>query len=296
VNKGLGVGGGLMVYLDLTHIPAETLDRKLGGILEIYEKFRGDDPRREPMRIFPAVHYSMGGLWVGYDADDQGMPIAGSPANQATNIRGLYAAGEVDHQYHGANRLGANSLLSCIYGGMLAGPAVVSYSTDLHQLAAELPSALFEQEERRWTERFEQIARMDGTENAYQIHHELGRWMVENVTIVRDNAKLRETEEKILELRERWRRLNVLDTQMWANQAVAFANQLWNMLELARLITVAAEARNESRGAHYKPEFPERDDENWLKTTIAEYSPDGPKLSYEPVDTSLVRPVARKYD
>jgi succinate dehydrogenase / fumarate reductase flavoprotein subunit len=77
---------------------------------------------------------------------------------------------------------------------------------------------------------------------------------------------------------------------------VAFANQLWNMLELARLITVAAEARNESRGAHYKPEFPERDDENWLKTTIAEYSPDGPKLSYEPVDTSLVRPVARKYD
>jgi succinate dehydrogenase / fumarate reductase flavoprotein subunit len=224
------------------------------------------------------------------------MPIVGSPANQATNIRGLYAAGEVDHQYHGANRLGANSLLSCIYGGMLAGPAVISYSTDLDELASELPSTLFEQEERRWTERFEQIGRMDGTENAYEIHYELGRWMVENVTIVRDNAKLRETENKILELRERWHRLNVLDTQMWANQAVAFANQLWNMLELARLITVAAEARNESRGAHYKPEFPERDDENWLKTTIAEYSPDGPKLSYEPVDTSLIRPVARKYD
>lgn len=296
VNRGLGIGGQMMVYLDLTHIPADTLDRKLGGILEIYEKFRGDDPRHEPMRIFPAVHYSMGGLWVGYDAGDDGIPIGTSPENHATNIPGLYAVGEVDSQYHGANRLGANSLLSCIYGGMLAGPAVISYASTLDETSDELEPTLFENEQKRWEERFQELARMDGTENAYQLQYELGQWMVENVTIVRHNDKLKETDGKIRELQERWKKLNVLDTQMWANQAVAFANQLWHMLELARVITLAALQRDESRGAHFKPDFPSRDDEHWLKTTIAEHTPDGPKLTYQPVDISLVQPVARKYD
>lgn len=296
VNKGLGIDGQLMVYLDLTHIPAEELDRKLGGILEIYEKFRGTDPRHEPMRIFPAVHYSMGGLWVDYEATSDGMPIVGSAKNQATNIPGLYACGEVDHQYHGANRLGANSLLSCIYGGMLAGPAVITYADGLEKITEDLDTSLFDAESRRWTERFEEIGKMDGPENAYQIQYELGKWMVENVTIVRYNDRLRETDNKIQELQDRWSRLNVLDTQMWMNQAVAFANQLWYMLELARVITLGALQRDESRGAHFKPDFPTRNDEEWLKTTIAEYSPDGPKFSYQPVDISLARPVARKYD
>ena len=100
----------LCVYLDLTHIPRETLDRKLGGILEIYEKFQGVDPRNAPMKIFPAVHYSMGGLWVDYEKSENGGLVEGSPRNQQTNIQGLYAIGECDYQYHGANRLGANSL------------------------------------------------------------------------------------------------------------------------------------------------------------------------------------------
>jgi len=103
-----------MVYLDLTHIDRATLDRKLEGILEIYEKFVGDDPRDTPMKIFPGVHYTMGGLWV--DSD------------QRTNIEGLYAAGECDYSIHGANRLGANSLLSCIYGGFIGGPHAVKYA------------------------------------------------------------------------------------------------------------------------------------------------------------------------
>lgn len=295
VNKGLGIDGGMMVYLDLTHIPAETLDRKLGGILEIYEKFQGVDPRHEPMKIFPAAHYSMGGLWVGYEANGDGMPIPGSPSNQATNIPGLYAAGEVEFQYHGANRLGANSLLSCIYGGMLAGPSAVSYASALKEASAELSSSLLEREQKKWTQRFEDIGNMSGGENPYKLQYELGKWMVENVTIVRFNDKLKATDEKLQELQERWHKLNVLDTQMWVNQSLAFVNQLWNMLELARVITLGALARDESRGAHYKPDFPERDDENWLKTTIAEHTPDGPKLSYLPVDTSLAKPVARKY-
>ncbi len=103
-----------MVYLDLTHIDRETLNRKLEGILEIYEKFVGDDPREVPMKIFPGMHYTMGGLWVDY--------------NQATNIKGIFAAGECEYGYHGANRLGANSLVSCIYGGFVAGPQAVLYA------------------------------------------------------------------------------------------------------------------------------------------------------------------------
>src|SRR5205814_2261588 len=127
-DMGLGINGEDAVYLDVSHIPAATLDRKLGGIMEIYEKFQGVDPRHEPMKIFPAVHYSMGGLWCDYEADGKGTLVAGSPRQQSTNIPGLYATGECDYGYHGANRLGANSLLSCIYAGMIGGPSMISYA------------------------------------------------------------------------------------------------------------------------------------------------------------------------
>ncbi len=113
-EHNLGIDGQPMVYLDLTHIDRKILDRKLEGILEIYEKFVGDDPRDTPMKIFPGMHYTMGGLWVDFE--------------QRTNIEGLYAAGECDYSIHGANRLGANSLLSCIYGGFIAGPHAVKYA------------------------------------------------------------------------------------------------------------------------------------------------------------------------
>src|ERR1700691_5262732 len=116
-EMGLGIDGKPMVYLDLTHIDRKILDRKLEGILEIYEKFVGDDPRVTPMKIFPGMHYTMGGLWVDF--------------NQMTNIPGLFAAGECEYQYHGANRLGANSLVSCIYGGGIAGPNAVKYARGL---------------------------------------------------------------------------------------------------------------------------------------------------------------------
>ena len=114
---GLGLDGQPMVYLDLTHIDRETLNRKLEGILEIYEKFVGDDPREVPMKIFPGMHYTMGGLWV--------------DNNQMTNIPGLFAAGECEYQYHGANRLGANSLVSCIFGGFTAGPIALKYAKNV---------------------------------------------------------------------------------------------------------------------------------------------------------------------
>ncbi len=296
VNKGLGVDGKLCVYLDLTHVPRATLMRKLEGILEIYEKFTGEDPCDVPMKIFPAVHYSMGGLWCDYERTSDGFVDLGSVKNHMTNVPGLYAAGECEYQYHGANRLGANSLLSCVYAGQVSGPAAVKWAQNQAKSGAETPSSVFAAAEKKWADHFAALAKRQGPENPYQIHEELGRWMLENVTIVRENGKLRETDAKILELSERYQKASVLDNGQWANAPLAFMNQLGNMLHLSRVITLGALARDESRGSHYKPDFPKRDDEKWLKTTIAEFAPSGPKFSYEPVDVSLCTPVERKYD
>lgn len=296
VNKGLGVDGRMCVYLDLTHIPRATLMRKLEGILEIYEKFTGEDPCDVPMKIFPAVHYSMGGLWVDYERTADGFVDLGSPKNHMSNVPGLYAIGEAEYQYHGANRLGANSLLSCVYAGQIGGPAAMVYAKNQAKAGTETPSSVYENAEARWTARFAELARREGPENPYRLHEELGRVMLENVTIVRENGKLRETDAKILELMDRWQRASVLDNGQWANAPLSFMNQLWNMLHLARVVTLGALARDESRGAHYKPEFPKRDDANWMKSTIADFTPDGPRLRYEPIDVSLCKPVERKYD
>lgn len=282
VDLKLGINGENMVYLDLTHKDPKELDVKLGGIIEIYEKFVGEDPRKVPMKVFPAVHYSMGGLWVDY--------------NHMTNIPGLFACGECDYQYHGANRLGANSLLSSIFGGMVAGPKAIEYMRGLKKSAEDLPSSLYEQAKKREEEKFEQILKMDGDENPYKLHQELGQWMTANVTVVRYNDRLKKTDEKIQELMERYKRINVHDTSRYLNQAASFTRQLWNMFELARVITIGALLRNESRGAHYKPEFPERNDEEWLKTTKARFTPDGPAFEYEDVDVSLIKPRPRRYD
>src|SRR5699024_1905105 len=396
VNQKLGINGENMVYLDLSHKDPKELDVKLGGIIEIYEKFVGEDPRKVPMKIFPAVHYSMGGLWVDYD--------------QMTSIPGIFAAGECDYSQHGGNRLGANSLLSAIYGGSVAGPKAIEYIAGLDKQVEELPSELFEgrekveqekfedlmrSEERRvgreggerraqehggarkqsgtgrergvwlmaflfsgrrrhtrskrdWSsdvcssdlsllsaiyggsvagpkaieyidgldkhvedlpselfegrekveqEKFEDLMKMEGSENAYQIHQELGEWMTDNVTVVRDNEKLLKTDEKIKELLERWDNISINDTSSWSNQGVMFTRQLKNMLHLARVITIGAYNRNESRGAHYKPEFPDRNDEEWLKTTVATFNEetDEPEFTYEDVDVSLIEPRARDY-
>ena len=281
VDLKLGINGENMVYLDLSHKDPKELDVKLGGIIEIYEKFMGDDPRKIPMKIFPAVHYSMGGMWVDY--------------NQMTNIPGLFAAGECDYQYHGANRLGANSLLSAIFGGMVAGPKAIEYIKGLKKSAEDVPSTIYEQERKKQEEKFERILKLDGTENPYSLHKELGEWMTDNMTVVRYNDRLKATIEKIKELKERYQNINVNDTSRWSNQGASFTRQLWNMLELAEAMTVGALMRDESRGAHYKPEFPERNDEKFLKTTLAKWTPDGPQISYEDVDISLIPPRKRDY-
>lgn len=283
VNQRLGINGENMVYLDLSHKDPHELDVKLGGIIEIYEKFVGEDPHKVPMKIFPAVHYSMGGIWVDFD--------------QMTNIPGVFACGECDYSQHGANRLGANSLLSSIYGGMVAGPNAVKYLDELETKAADLPESLYTDRVKEEEEKFEELMNMRGTENAYKLHEELGKWMTENVTVVRENPKLLKTDEKIQELLERWEHINIEDTSRFSNQAVMFTRQLKNMMHLARVVTMGAYHRDESRGAHYKPDFPERDDENFLKTTIAKFdkAKNEPVFTYEDVDISLIKPRKRDY-
>ena len=283
VDMKLGINGENMVYLDLSHKDPKELDIKLGGIIEIYEKFMGDDPRKVPMKIFPAVHYSMGGLWV----DD----------HQQTNIPGLFAAGECDFSQHGANRLGANSLLSAIYGGMVAGPNAVNYIKGLKKGTDSISSTVFDSHVKQEQEKWDNIMAMDGTENAYILHKELGEWMTDNVTVVRYNDKLLKTDEKIQELMERYKNININDTSKWSNQGATFTRQLQNMLQLARVITIGAYNRNESRGAHYKPDFPDRNDEDFLKTTMAKFTgkDTAPAFHYEDVDTSLITPRKRDY-
>jgi len=281
VNQKLGINGENRVYLDLSHKDPKELDVKLGGIIEIYEKFTGDDPRKIPMQIFPAVHYSMGGMWVDY--------------NQMTNIPGLFAAGECDYQYHGANRLGANSLLSAIFGGMVAGPKAVEYIKGLKKSSEDISSAVFEREQKRQSDIYTNITGMNGTENAYVLHKELGELMTNNMTVVRYNDKLEATIQTIKELKQRYKNININDTAKWNNAGVAFTRQLWNMLELSEAMTLGALLRNESRGAHYKPDFPNRNDDDFLKTTVATWTKEGPKISYEDVDVSLIPPRVRDY-
>jgi succinate dehydrogenase / fumarate reductase flavoprotein subunit len=278
---GMGLDGQPMVYLDVTHIDRDTLNRKLEGILEIYEKFVGDDPREVPMKIFPGMHYTMGGLWVDF--------------NQHTNVPGIFAAGEADYSIHGANRLGANSLLSCINGGFLAGPNAIDYAKSLSAAPGDGGHAA---ELKRQQQKNAALLANPGTENPFKLWRELGDTMTKHATIIRYNAGLEEADAKIVELLDRYKNVNLSDKTQWANTSFAFARQLQNMLLLARVIVQGARLRDESRGAHYKPDFPDRNDEKFLKTTKATFdaTTNAPSFSYAEVDTSLIPPRPRKYD
>ena len=280
-EHGLGLESQPMVYLDLTHIDRATLDRKLGGILEIYEKFVGVDPHDNPMKIFPGMHYTMGGIWVDF--------------NQMTNIPGIFAAGECEYQYHGANRLGANSLVSCIFGGFITGPNAMRYAKSLEAQEGEGGAAV---EVARQAEINAKLLKNEGTENPFKLWRELGATMTEHATVIRYNKGLQKADEKIVELLDRYKKVNLSDRSQWANTSFAFARQLKNMLELSRTIVLGAQLRDESRGAHYKPDFPDRNDEQFLKTTLASYTgaPEGPKITYEEVDTQWIKPRPRRYD
>ncbi|MCY2980602.1 MAG: succinate dehydrogenase flavoprotein subunit [Planctomycetota bacterium] len=319
VNEGLSIDPTRMcVYLDLTHIPRAELDRKLGGILEIYEKFQGVDPRDEPMKIFPAVHYSMGGLWVDYEANADGGLLPGSPRNQSTNIPGLYAIGECDYQYHGANRLGANSLLSCIFSGLFSAPGIVNWMKG-NKAVADLPKSIYEKAIATQEARHKKLlSNTSGDENPYLIHQELGDVMTRSATVVRDNKQLTEAYDKVCELSERAAKCALSDTGNWTNQNVIFTKAVQDMFPSAKCILKGALHRDESRGAHYKPAFTmpslnatepaakRKEAEGWcdafelnnkkfLKSTICTWNGIEPEMSFEDVDTRLLPPRPRMY-
>ncbi len=320
VNESLSVEADKQcVYLDLTHIPVQELDRKLGGILEIYEKFQGVDPRVMPMKIFPAVHYSMGGLWADYEPSADGGLVEGSPTNMVTNIPGLYAIGECNYQYHGGNRLGANSLLSCIFDGLFVAPGIETLLQSLDKSAADQEASLFDNAVKQQQDLHDQLlSRATGGENPYLIHQQLGDVMTKAATVVRRNDQLQEALEKVEELAERAERCSLSDTGKWTNQNVVFTKALIDMFPLARTLVKGALARDECRGAHYKPDFAmpcltaedpverraqaeawcdrfEENNRKWLKSTIAVWKGNDVELSYEDVNTSLVPPRPRLY-
>lgn len=289
---GLGIDGESQVYLDITHL-SEEKKHKLEAVLDIYQKFTGDDPRKTPMKIFPAVHYSMGGAWVDWPAADD--PDRDFRFRQMTNLPGCFNCGESDYQFHGANRLGANSLVSCIFGGLVAGDEVPRYLDSLARGYDSVPSSVYEEAVGIEEAFKEDLLKRNGPENVHKLHEELADYMVRHVTVKRSNQDLVLTLDKIKELRERYKNITLDDKGMFANQTLQFAHQFRSMLELALVITKGALLRNEFRGSHFKPEFPKRDDAQWLKTTLASYAEEEPQISYEPVDTRHIEPEKRDY-
>ena len=309
-EHGMGIGGEHKVYLDLTHLDPVFVEKRLHAILEIYRKFQGVDPVTNPMVISPCMHYSMGGLWVDFERDETtGGMKASSPRNHATNIPGLYACGECDYAYHGANRLGANSLLSASYSGRVAGEAMAAYCKGKSSEAT--PQAMLESELTRQREINEGFVKSDGPENPFTIHRELGEVMLGKVNAVRENTELDGAIGEIKALQERFENISLGETGSWSNNSLATVRQIHEMLILGEVIARSARERDECRGAHYKPEFelkipegkfpgdPEfeayrtkwkANNDEWLKTTVAEHTADGPKISYEEVDISVLPP------
>jgi succinate dehydrogenase / fumarate reductase flavoprotein subunit len=214
-----------------------------------------------------------------------------------SNLTGCFVAGEADYQYHGANRLGANSLLSCIFGGLVCGVEIPRYLETLSSSYADLDERPFKAA-LQFEENFKQdLMNRNGKENIHLLHEDLSKVMIRNVTVKRSNKDLATTLDSIKEIRERYQKISLDDRGTLLNQTYIFANQFNSMLELAMIITKGALLRDEFRGSHFKPEFPERDDKNWLKSTIATYDPkkDEPVISYEPIDTPYLKPIQRDY-
>lgn len=296
---GFGVGGGRMVYLDLSFKPREELERKLGGIIEIYRKFVGEDPCEVPMKIFPGVHYSMGGLWTTYTpkSDLRGME-KGAPNNMMTNVAGLYAFGEVNYQYHGANRLGANALLSCIFDGLFCGVSVVNFVRGRSARPASAAEAsLFDAGVKGEEQINRGLVESKGRENPYAIAKDLGDLMTDASTVVKTGERLAAGLKGLAVLRDRFRNVGLADGSGWLNQNVAWARSVGDMLALADPILRGGLLREESRGSHYREDFPERDDERFMKTSVAEHDPatGESRITFEKIEAGLVTPRKRTY-
>jgi succinate dehydrogenase / fumarate reductase, flavoprotein subunit len=288
IREGRGCGPeGDHVYLDLTHLPPEQLDAKLPDITEFARTYLGIEPYTDPIPIQPTAHYAMGGIPTNVEGEVL--------ADNTTVVPGLYAAGEVACvSVHGANRLGTNSLLDINVFGKRAGIAAAEYSQKADYV--ELP----EDPARLVLDQVEQLRDATGTERVSVLRRELQETMDANVMVFRTEQTIKTAVEKIAELRERYKNVSIQDKGRRFNTDLLEAIELGNLLDLAEVMAVSALARKESRGGHYREDYPNRDDVNFMRHTMAyrEVGDDGTesiRLDYKPVVQTRYQPMERKY-
>ncbi|MFF5535000.1 succinate dehydrogenase flavoprotein subunit [Streptomyces cinerochromogenes] len=288
IREGRGCGPeGDHVYLDLTHLPPEQLDAKLPDITEFARTYLGIEPYTDPIPIQPTAHYAMGGIPTNVEGEVL--------ADNTTVVPGLYAAGEVACvSVHGANRLGTNSLLDINVFGRRAGIAAAEYSAKADFV--ELP----ENPESFVVEQIERLRNSTGSERVATLRRELQETMDANVMVFRTEQTIKTAVEKIAELRERYQNVAIQDKGKRFNTDLLEAIELGNLLDLAEVMAVSALARKESRGGHYREDYPNRDDVNFMRHTMAyrEVGADGSetvRLDYKPVVQTRYQPMERKY-
>ncbi|MGW3986605.1 succinate dehydrogenase flavoprotein subunit [Streptomyces sp. NPDC004830] len=288
IREGRGCGPeGDHVYLDLTHLPPEQLDAKLPDITEFARTYLGIEPYTDPIPIQPTAHYAMGGIPTNVEGEVL--------ADNTTVVPGLYAAGEVACvSVHGANRLGTNSLLDINVFGKRAGIAAAEYSqkADFVELPENPAELVLEQVER--------LRNSTGAERVAELRRELQETMDANVMVFRTEQTIKTAVEKIAELRERYKNVAIQDKGKRFNTDLLEAIELGNLLDLAEVMAVSALARKESRGGHYREDYPNRDDVNFMRHTMAyrEVGADGSetvRLDYKPVVQTRYQPMERKY-
>ena len=288
IREGRGCGPeGDHVYLDLTHLPPEQLDAKLPDITEFARTYLGIEPYTDPIPIQPTAHYAMGGIPTNVEGEVL--------ADNTTVVPGLYAAGEVACvSVHGANRLGTNSLLDINVFGKRAGIAAAEYAQKAEFV--ELP----ENPAELVIDQVERLRDATGTERVAELRRELQETMDANVMVFRTEQTIKTAVEKIAELRERYRNVSIQDKGKRFNTDLLEAIELGNLLDLAEVMAVSALARKESRGGHYREDYPNRDDVNFMRHTMAyrEVGDDGTetvRLDYKPVVQTRYQPMERKY-
>jgi succinate dehydrogenase / fumarate reductase flavoprotein subunit len=267
---------GDYLHLDLTHLGAERINTRLPLIREVTIKFLGIDPITTPIPIRPVAHYSMGGI----ETDINGL----------TRLPNVWAAGEAACvSLHGANRLGSNSTAECLVWGGITGEEIVKALPKLGMLA--VPEAKLKGAEAH----IDALLKRDGSENLYELRRELRATMDTKVGIFRTGERLASALATVRDLRERSRRAPVKDKGRAYNSNLFHALELENLLDLAEITVAGALARQESRGAHARRDFATRDDEKWLKHTLAWHTDGGPRYDYKPVTINTWKPVERKY-
>ncbi|MFD0316879.1 succinate dehydrogenase flavoprotein subunit [Streptomyces flavalbus] len=288
IREGRGCGPeGDHVYLDLTHLPPEQLDAKLPDITEFARTYLGIEPYTDPIPIQPTAHYAMGGIPTNVEGEVL--------ADNTTVVPGLYAAGEVACvSVHGANRLGTNSLLDINVFGRRAGIAAAEYSQKADFVELPENPAEFVQAQ------VENLRNSTGTERVATLRKELQETMDANVMVFRTEQTIKTAVEKIAELRERYKNVAIQDKGKRFNTDLLEAIELGNLLDLAEVMAVSALARKESRGGHYREDYPNRDDVNFMRHTMAyrEVGADGSetvRLDYKPVVQTRYQPMERKY-